>query len=82
MKKDLGVLELNKRHKMKLLNVELPDGKILRLGELPSGDVEVKISDRYAALKDGPSRMMPDTTIGIIPQNRRQMIAEYLNEAS
>jgi hypothetical protein len=72
---------------MKILNIEVLSGKSVLLQELPSGDVEIIVSElKDQILEDRrkwPSsyklRGMHDTVIAVIPKHRRKLVADYLN---
>lgn len=54
------------------LNIEITADKVIRLGELPSGDVEVTVSTRRGVGE------LSDYVVAQIPSNRRQIIADFL----
>ena len=55
------------------LNIELPERKILRLGRLNSGDILIGVEQR-ADIHSKPT----EVTYLIIPENRRDIIANFI----
>lgn len=55
------------------LNIEINADKVIRLGELPNGDVELTLSKR-----SGHVGGLNDVLVAQIPADRRQTIADFL----
>ena len=70
------------------INIELPDNKILRIMELNSGDLVFSVDERrkYKLTEeeeeDGytANDRFKEIVIAIIPKNRRDIVAQFLNQ--
>ena len=62
---------------MRILNIELPNKKVLHLEELRSGDVEIEVRER---VQDGKILSKPIiVTKIVIPKDRRLMLENFMH---